>query len=503
MITLHYKKLKLSGLILLALPAVVFFVTWLKLYIGIPCAILLCAAVYFASKGEDKTITVKKSTIIVLLLLLTVWAVLSGIGGFFTQKSDHNIRNVILRDLINYSWPVKYNNAGDESLVYYIGYWLVPALFGKLGAAVGGFNLAWVIARIAMVVWTVILLFNSFVLILFKTGAQRKKAVYFSLLIFVLFSGMDALGSLFDPSAFFNHLEWWASAFQYSSMSTQLCWVFNQSVPAWLACSIAFNEKDEKSFALIGLLLLPTSPLPLVGLAAYMIMFAVRSLILAVKDKNVGQFFKNIFTPQNILAIVTLFPVYALYYGNNAVSTDEAAGGTAALALNFSPYYIGMYIFFCLVEFGFMLLALHNKSNRFESLVILLSLMAIPFVTVGNGIDFCMRASIPALYLLMIMLMDYLVPELLKKKDPKVDKNSKEYQKRARKLLTVLLIFTIGVFTPLVEYSSSMSKFIQTKGECVTEYDYLNSLTDLTIDHKMNFVGTDSSNSAFYRYIGK
>ena len=37
------------------------------------------------------------------------------------------------------------------------------------------------------------------------------------------------------------------------------------------------------------------------------------------------------------------------------------------------------------------------------------------------------------------MLMQYLVPELCKKKKPNEDKNSTDYQKRAKRLMTVLL----------------------------------------------------------------
>jgi hypothetical protein len=40
-------------------------------------------------------------------------------------------------------------------------------------------------------------------------------------------------------------------------MSTQLCWVFNQAVPAWNATALMLNEKDKSAFALIGLAILP------------------------------------------------------------------------------------------------------------------------------------------------------------------------------------------------------------------------------------------------------
>lgn len=506
MIKLHYSKIRFAALLLLLIPSVIFMLTWVKPLIGIPFVIILCAGLFCASKTDSRTIEVKATTLIALAVLILLWAFLSGQGGFFTQKSDHEIRNVILRDLINYKWPVRYNEAGDISLVYYIGYWLLPALVGKAVIGVGGsFSAGWLVARIALLIWTAVLIYTAFLLVLFKVGKSRRKAIYITFAIFVLFSGMDAVGAITSPANFLKHIEWWAAGtYQYSSMSTQLCWVFNQAVPAWLACAVAFNEKDEKSFAFIGLLLLPTSPLPLVGLAVYMLAFAVRDFVIALKGKKIGAFFKNIFTVQNIAALVTLLPVFGLYYMNNAVSTDESGSGTPGLRFGFEQsYMIVVYIMFLFLEFGFLLLVLKNKKNRFESLVILCSLVAAPLITVGNASDFCMRASIPALFLLMLMLMEYLVPELCSKRDKSIDKKSKENQKRVQKFISVMLIFIIGAVTPMVEYTSSTIRFVQTKGECVTEYDYMKSLAELPIKRKMNFVGTDSSNSAFYKYIAK
>ncbi|MBQ9518065.1 MAG: hypothetical protein IJI47_04125 [Eubacterium sp.] len=504
MIKLHYKKVRFAALLLLLVPSIIFMLTWVKLIIGIPCVALLGVALFFASKAEDRVIEVKATTLIAVGVIILIWAILSGQGGFFTQKSDYEIRNVIFRDLINYKWPVVYGGENDESLVYYIGYWFLPALIGKLAMSFGGFAAGWLVARIAIVLWTVVLIYTTLLLLLFKVGKGRRKAVYITLAIMILFSGMDALGAIYLPQKFLSHIEWWAGSFQYSSMSTQLCWVFNQAVPAWLACVLAYSEKDEKSFALIGLALLPTSPLPLIGLAVYMLAFAVRSLIIAAKGKQIAAFFKNIITVQNVIAVVTLVPVFGLYYMNNAVSTDQTSGGTPGIEFALSDVYTAVfYVLFVLLEFGFLLLNLKNKNNRFESIFIAVSLVIIPFIKVGVSIDFCMRASIPALFLLMMMLVEYLVPELCRKKNPNEDKNSKEYQKHAKKLLTVMLIFIIGCGTPLVEYTSSARLFIKTKGECVTKYDHYSSLTDLQLDGKMNFVGTDSENSAFYKYIAK
>ena len=234
------------------------------------------------------------------------------------------------------------------------------------------------------------------------------------------------------------------------------------------------------------------------GLAVYMLAFALRNFISACKEKKLGEFFKNIFTAQNVIALVMLLPVYALYYGNNAVTTDEAGAGSGS-ALAGDSVYILIYFMFVFFEFGALLFMLRSREKRFESIVTALSLLIIPLIRVGGAADFCMRASIPALFMLMLLLMEYLVPELLKNKGNK--EKSKDFQSQRNKLVAVLLIVAIGAATPAVEYVSSVRKFIQTKGECVTEFDYMESLTDKPLESKMNFVGTQSDESAFYKYI--
>ena len=501
MIKLHYKAIRCIALVLLAVPALVFALTWLKPLIGIAVALALVVALERSSKCEDRVIEIKVSTLAIVALVILLWAFLSGQGEFFTQKQDYEYRNVIFRDLINYSWPVRFGGENDESLVYYIGYWLLPALFGKLVKSFAGFAAGWLVARIVIFVQTAAIIFVTVLLVLFRTGRGRKKAVFISLAVFILFSGMDALPMLIVPEKFLTHIEWWPRYFQYSSMSTQLCWVFNQAVPAWLASALTFNEKDEKSFALIGLLLLPTAPLPLVGLAAYMLAFAVRDFISSCREKKSAEFFKRIFTIQNIIAVLTLFPVFLLYYGNNAVTTDESGAGSGAVAANEGiGTFIFMYVLFVVFEFLILLFALWDREKRFELLFVGISLAIIPFIRVGDSADFCMRASVPALFMLMLLTSEYLQSELLKKK---VKTKSRDYQLRSQKLLIVIVIIAIGALTPAVEYTSSMRKFVQTKGECVTEFDYMKSLSELPLGSKMNFVGTDSENSAFYKYLAK
>ncbi len=118
MISIKYKNLRLCALVLLAIPSLIFFLSWLKIYIGIPFALLLIGAlIYCARQQDDRSLSIKKSTLAVIVAVIMLWCFLSGMGGFFVQKSDYLYRNAIFRDLINFDWPVRYATGNDESLV--------------------------------------------------------------------------------------------------------------------------------------------------------------------------------------------------------------------------------------------------------------------------------------------------------------------------------------------------------------------------------------------------
>ena len=502
MISIKYKNLRLFALVLLAIPSLIFFLSWLKLFIGIPFALLLIGAlVCCARQQDDRSLNIRVSTLIAIVAVVFLWCVLSGQGGFFVQKQDHFARNVIFRDLINYNWPVRYASGNDESLVYYIGYWLLPALFGKIGIAIGGAEAGWLAGRIALLLWSTVLITVAFLLVCFYVGAARRKYVYTALIVFILFSGMDAIGSLYNIENFASHIEWWVNYFQYSSMSTQLCWVFNQAIPTWIATALMLNEKDKSCYALIGMLILSCSPLPFVGLAFFMLCLALKDFASAVKGKTLNAFFREIITFPNIAALITLIPTFGLYYMNNTASANTGSGESSF----FVPFGIDtviFYVFFVVLEFAIMLFLLKNEENKTLSVIIGISLTIIPIFIVGGASDFCMRASIPALFVLMTMLIKFFIA-YDKEKELIVDKKSEGHKQLKAKFIIVLVIFLVGCITPFVEYNSSVCTYIKEGTQSASEFDIYGSLTEVEKDTKRNFVGEDSSNSLFYKTIGK
>ena len=73
---------------------------------------------------------------------------------------------------------------------------------------------------------------------------------------------------------------------QFSSFTTQLFWVFNQSIVAWIVTIMFIDEKKVNNYMLIILLCLPYAPLPFVGLIPLMATRAVKFLIKFVINKN-------------------------------------------------------------------------------------------------------------------------------------------------------------------------------------------------------------------------
>jgi hypothetical protein len=222
----------------LFLPFVLFIIGWTKLFVSIPVLIVLavcfCNMVRAFPKIWLPEIS-KDNLIKTALFVIFVWVYFSGIGRFVFQNSDHSSRNGLFQTLVTEEWPVIYfspeHYKEPVALVYYFGFWLPAAIIGKIFGLTAGY--------FAQFFWASLGIFLFYYLIIAK---YIKKIVFWPLLVLFFFSGLDILGMYLLGKKFSDisstaHIEWWASypVFQFSSMTTQLFWVFNQAVPAWLA----------------------------------------------------------------------------------------------------------------------------------------------------------------------------------------------------------------------------------------------------------------------------
>ena len=110
------------GIAYLLVPICIFFLGWLKLFLGIVLTILFTFfgyKLYEVLKVDTNNLFNKKSILYwsIALIVICVWVYFSGIGGFSYQNDDFWARNAILRDLINYDWPVIYDLSIEPSYV--------------------------------------------------------------------------------------------------------------------------------------------------------------------------------------------------------------------------------------------------------------------------------------------------------------------------------------------------------------------------------------------------
>ena len=189
MLNIKFKNLAILSYGYIVLPIIIFFITWLKWYIGIPMAIVLCIGLIALIKRDyihnKENIELPIKTCISIGIVLFVWVWLSGQGGFFFQTWDNHSRNAIFRDLIDFNWPVIYPETGN-GLVYYFIHWLVPALFGKI--------FGWTAANIVLFIWSYIGIIISFLLISHIIKVKEKNKLWILCIIMITWSGLNILG---------------------------------------------------------------------------------------------------------------------------------------------------------------------------------------------------------------------------------------------------------------------------------------------------------------------
>ncbi|MBO4729218.1 MAG: hypothetical protein J5631_12400, partial [Spirochaetaceae bacterium] len=268
------------------------------------------------------------------------------------------------------------------------------------------------------------------------------------------------------------------------------------------------------------LCILITSPIPLVGLFPFFVASGVVQFAKTEKGLRHKFFLHSVFSPQNIIACCTILPVVALYYFNNdavgntpAISSfnsinngavadapaispsnilnNDAVVNTPAISSSnsfktFLPLYnIYTIILFYLLEFFlYVLVILKQNKKSFYIWVLTFMLLICPFIHIGKLNDFSMRASIPSLVLLMVLVFKTLL---------------QEHKNKTLVSYLIIVLFAFGCLTPTMEYLRAFKTVKQEKTiflECL-EADY-DSLGD---EFLSNFMSHEYENSFFYKYL--
>ena len=352
-------------------------------------ALVLAGLCFFTVKVTKGGQDISLGTLVTCFLVALGLLLLSGEGRFFYANVDWQVRFAVLRDMGMNPWPFVYTaRAYPDLLRAPIGMFLAPALIFKvLGPRAADIGL---LAQNA-----------TLVALLLALGSQLfsdRRSRLIGLAIFVLFSGMDAIGDLLMQGTLTGHLEDWAEI-EYSSTITLLFWVPQHAIAGWVGAVGYMLWREGRVPLAPWLSLLPMtalwSPLGLMGAMPFVALAGVR--MLTARSLRLH----DILAP----AVSALLCLPSLIYLGAA--PDD-------VGLHFLPIPFAQWLLFQFLEsLPYLIpLAIAGRSTRFgrDSLWLAFAwLMFIPFVQIGWSTDFMMRGSITALALITVMVSDHVV----------------------------------------------------------------------------------------------
>ena len=482
----------------LSLPILVLMLGWMKIYLAVPLALAVVWCCCRAVRGEStfwmpqwNRDMVRRAVFIVLILAL--WVYFAGIGGLAWQNPDHYYRNEIFHILVDKPWPVRVSEEGvARALTYYIGFWMPAAAFGKVFGLSAGFlfQAFWAVLGLGLVYSCIC--------------DHLRRFEKWPLAVFIFFSGLDVIGDILwkrSASDIFStyHLEWWSADFwEYSAFTTDLFWVFNQAIYAWLILLLLMRQKDNKRVVLIWSFGLFTCSLPFVGMIPYVIWLVFRNFrdqrvsVTANKGKTGRKAGTNFWQKTALAWIRGLFTLENVLGGGIVGLLSYSyirTSSTSQNSLLFLPGKISLmnYVLFCILEFGVYAIAVYRyRKNQKLYWMTIVILFLCAFIRVGTGPDFSMRASIPALTVLYLMVVDALA-ESSRKKEWKV-------------FIPLVLLLCIGAVTPIHEMARTVEGNAQ-------YYEQNQAMTKIFVQESQVMQSHNFSSSAdenfFYKYLAR
>lgn len=224
-----------------------------------------------------------------------------------------------------------------------------------------------------------------------------------------------------------------------STFITQLFWVFNQAVPAWIATMLLVNDESYENLGVYVALLLPFSPFPCLGLI--LLCFIVIFFGFDLNSKINLDRIKTLFSIQNITAVLSVVPIGLLFLQN---SSEKGSVFIRAYNNGNLPRIIIGYILFLILEFGIYAIII-NKENKKSVLSYFLLLAILPTFYLGGGLDLGNRATIPILILVYIEVLKFIE-----------DKNSPKW-----KMVVLYIILAIAFMTNFNEFYRSITATVE------------------------------------------
>ena len=336
------------------------------------------------------------------------------------------------------------------------------------------------------------------------------------LLGLILFSGLDIVGCLllqvdFASLEHFMHIEWW-SGFQFSSFTTQLFWVFNQAIYAWVLTLLIMRQKSNRYIILIWSCGLLTCTLPFVGMLPFLLYKiyvnardaqdsnSISATVFSKKQPHERQASSTKSNPKNIYQRICYF-----CRGSQLFTLENIIGGgcigiicflyeignisanNSGNPIHYTKGYLFLYILFLIIEVGLYAFVIYpyQKQNTLYWLCLIV-LASCPLIHIGSDQDFCMRASIPALLVFMLLFFD----------------SWEKAKAECNRLIYVgcLVLFLLGAVTPLCEIWRTTKNTVDMyhSGETIMAAP----VSKAEIMDYPNFSG-NVDESLFFKYLGR
>lgn len=414
----------------LTLPVILFGFGWLRLPWALGFALIVTSGLWltlvdFRRAELEQALTTWLHTITSHGLFITVvvcfgLVIISGVGGYGYQTGDWAKHEILLKDLIDYPWPVYYDYYGVTiGLVYYVAYYLPPALIGKVGGIL--------LANQALVVWTLV----GLLLAVFWFALLCKRSLVGGLSFFLLFSGVSIIGFVLrfyapvtilagtpdlNTAPWQTHPALWAAVWQYSPHVRGLFWVPQHVLPGWLLSGLILfvlaTATTRRSLLFLWALSALWSPFVTLGLVP----FFVADLLPRPHSHwlSRGRAYVSLANGCGL----ALFGLLALFYATKLTPITPVLNEGMRVGLSLVelaphdgwPRVLVSYLLFCLLEFGLYFWldrgeAVKNlPALRWTYRLVLLWLALLPLIVLGQHNDLNMRASIPALFFVAMVV---------------------------------------------------------------------------------------------------
>ena len=314
----------------------------------------------------------------VVLAIIIVWCVISGLGGYTKQAGDWSKHNVMLKTLTENDWPVSAEWQGKTGVIcYYIAYYLVPALAGKLAGmeAVQQMTLVWSVIGIFLCVYNVCRQLRE--------GAYWKYmplAVCFGIILFATFQvPMTGIYHSWNPQDAADGVHWMSQSvrIQYTSNIASLRWVYPQFIPGILTASLLLGNR--KRYDMWGLLCVPVILYSTFCFAGFVLIFAAAFMADLWKEGRCFSW-KLLYDRKNI-CLLPLLAVLIIYIGANVLQEKPDGVQMKFVLIHYSSNKM-LFILFQASWILWILLLARRKKNFY-----------------GNG--FCHPVSACFLFLLL------------------------------------------------------------------------------------------------------